>query len=194
MNPSWRSDVYRVLEGVPFAYCIHDKDIDSETKDRKVHVHFLVVLPANTTDKYITKVFNEGLSLPGKTAFIQARPALTVRGAYDYLIHKTESAIVSGKYQYPEVDRVCGNNFDIGLFEQVSLEEKKSFRNELVFYIHEQNFTTFRSFMNLGLLHYKDQQELFLEVVASYSGFFTNLIKGNYLYAEQMRINDQTNH
>ena len=37
---------------------------------------------------------------------------------YNYLIHDTDSCRKQGKYLYKVEDRICGNGFDIGLYEQ----------------------------------------------------------------------------
>lgn len=186
MNPSWEADIYDVLGGIPFAYAVHDKDIDSESQERKDHVHILMVFSAPTTQKHVYQLCDR-LSKPGHHAFVNPQICASVRGSYDYLIHDTEGCRKKNKYLYPSEARILGNNFEIGLFEQISLEEKKQFRNMLAVYIIEYNFTNFRSFMVCGQREFKDQIDLFMDVVASYSGYMMNLIRGNYQHAEEIR-------
>ena len=50
---------------------------------------------------------------------------------YNYLIHDTEDSRKKHKHQYDKSERITGNNFDIGSYEQLSVDEKNSILVEL---------------------------------------------------------------
>ena len=64
MLDDWQEEIDDILQ-VPFAYAIHDIDHDQKSKQRKTHVHIIVVWGGNTTRKAIINVLNR-LSADGK--------------------------------------------------------------------------------------------------------------------------------
>ena len=50
MLDDWQEEIDDILQ-VPFAYAIHDIDHDQKSKQRKTHVHIIVVWGGNTTRK-----------------------------------------------------------------------------------------------------------------------------------------------
>ena len=65
---------------------------------------------------------------------------------YEYLIHNTETCKKQGKHLYTAAERITGNNFDIGSYEQLSTAEKYKMSKELCDFICEQNITNFADF------------------------------------------------
>ena len=63
MRPDWKERIGEILQ-LPYAYCVHDKDVQSDGDDRKAHVHIMVAWPNTTTYKAALEVFR-GLSAPG---------------------------------------------------------------------------------------------------------------------------------
>lgn len=90
MLDDWQEEIDDILQ-VPFAYAIHDIDHDQKSKQRKTHVHIIVVWGGNTTRKAIINVLNR-LSADGKRCCSSAEPVNNIRHAYDYLIHDTASS------------------------------------------------------------------------------------------------------
>ena len=88
MRDDWQEEIDDILQ-VPFAYAIHDIDHDTKSKQRKTHVHCIVVWGGNTTQKAIVNVLNR-LSAPGKKCCSTAEPINNIRHAYDYLIHDND--------------------------------------------------------------------------------------------------------
>lgn len=153
------------------AYCIHDKDVDENGDARKSHVHIILAFNNTTTYKHALSVFKELGSCN------TCERVLNIRRAYDYLIHNTESSKKLGKYQYANNERVTFNNFDIGAFEQLSLNDKLSIKKELSSLIRTQHFFNFDDFdayviENLSLEHY--------QVMCENQGYFNNLVRGHY--------------
>lgn len=175
MRSDWQDCIDEVLQQ-PFAYCIHDKDFDEKLEDRKTHVHIMVAFPNTTTYKHAMQVFS-GLNDFGKSAFNTCEVVNNVRFYYDYLIHDTDNSRKKGKYQYSKEERITGNNFDIGSFEQISLAEKKRMRMELAQVIIKQNFTNYMDFYAYVLSELDDEYE---DICVGYSGHFARLTKGNY--------------
>lgn len=176
MIPDWEDRIYDLFQ-LPFAYCKHFLDKDSKSEHRKDHVHFIIVFPNTTTYNHALTLFNT-LSLPGKKAFNKCEQAFNIRHSYDYLVHNTEGAKKAGKYLYSYKDIVQGNNFDIGLYEQVSTADKENMRKELARFIIDkqiENFTDLYIYADLNL------DDNYTSVITANSGFFERLCKGFYL-------------
>lgn len=179
MLPDWEVKIADLVQ-VPFAYCVHDLDHDSQSDHRKDHVHCILVFSNTTTYNHAFKIFDQ-LSLAGAHALNTIQACVSVRYCYDYLIHDTETCRASGKYQYPTCSRITGNNFDIGCYEQLSLEEKQLMRDEI------SDFVIDHKIMNYALLYMQVVESFppeYKNVLSSYSSHFERLCKGNYqLYA-----------
>lgn len=175
MRDDWQDVIAGVLQ-YPFAYCVHDKDKQGDGDDRKTHVHIVVAYGNTTTYKSALSLFR-GLNAVGKEAFNTCEPVANIRYMYDYLIHDTDDARKKRKFQYDKTERIIGNNFDIGSYEQIGTAEKKRIRRELGILIFEQGFTNYLDFYLFICKHYDSEYE---DVVCSYSGHFARLTKGNY--------------
>lgn len=169
----WETDIGDLLQ-LPYAYCIHNKDTTSTDEQRKEHVHIIIAFNNTTTEKHAMSVFRK-LEIPGKKALNVCQPVISIRHAYDYLIHDTEESRKKGKYQYKLSDRVCGNNFDIGSFEQLSASEKNDMAAELCKCIIDEGITNFADFYIHVLGNY---DKSYFEVIKTHSGLFDRLIKG----------------
>lgn len=179
MVPDWESKIADLVQ-IPYAYCVHDLDHDSQSEHRKDHVHCILVFSNTTTYNHAFKVFDQ-LSASGSKALNTIQACVSVRYCYDYLIHDTEACRNSGKYQYPADFRITGNNFDIGCYEQLSLEEKQFMRDELSDWVVDNQI------MNYALLYIQVVENFppeYKNILSSYSSHFERLCKGNYqLYA-----------
>lgn len=177
MVDDWQSKIDNLLQ-VPFCYIVHDKDLDNDDDARKVHVHLMIAFSNTTTRKHAQTVFNR-LSKEGYCAFSTWEQIFNIRHMYDYFIHATNKAIKDGKYQYDVSDRVTGNNFDIGMFEQVSTLDKNNVCKSLCDIILRERFTNFIDFYEF-IMFQIDSDALIFECLKCYSGLFERLIKGNY--------------
>lgn len=180
MKENWQIEIGDIL-GVPYSYCIHDKDMLSEYnqkqgESRKVHVHCLIAFPNTTTQSNAFNVLS-GLSADGCQALNTVQACNSVRNTYEYLIHNTETAIKQGKYLYSESERICGNNFDIGCFEQLSMNDKNKMAQELCEFISSRKIYNFVDFYDGAIQHFGNE---YFEIIKSYSGLFERLCKGNY--------------
>lgn len=176
MVEDWRNKIYNLLQ-VPFSYCLHDKDLDKDGDCRVPHVHLIIAFPNTTTRNNALNVFSR-LSAPGKNAFSTFENIIHIRNMYDYIIHATEKARADGKYQYDPSDRINGNNFDIGAFEQISVADKNAAAIELCNLILSKRFTNFIDFYHCAM--FEHDNSLYFECIKTYSGLFERLIKGNY--------------
>ena len=100
------------------------KTRDSKSEHRKDHVHLIVAFPNTTTYKHALNVMDL-LSAEGKKAINKCEAVVGIRNVYDYLIHDTEDCRKKGKEQYDPSERITGNNFDIGAYEQLGTVEKE---------------------------------------------------------------------
>lgn len=176
LKPNWKDEIGDLLQ-LPYAYCIHDKDLDEEGNVRKAHIHLIIAFSNTTTYKHAMGIF-QLLNDEGKKAINTCQNVINIRHMFNYLIHDTEDSKKKGKYLYNENERVTGNNFDIGAFEQVSKADKMIIQKELAQVIVDKGFTNFIDFYEHAILTYSGSD--YYEVLVTYSGFFERLTKGNY--------------
>lgn len=186
MLPDWKQQIGDLLQGLPYSYCVHDKDLDLDGDCRKEHVHIILVFNNTTTYKHALYSFRQ-LNAPGHEAFNTCQPILSIRGMYDYIIHNTETAKKAGKHQYDPSERISGNNFDIGSFEQLSQLEKDEMALELCDIIIKEGYTNFTQFFmyvrsNFGMEYFS--------ILKSHSGLFERITKGNYQIAQVKKNED----
>lgn len=181
MVTDWETLIYDLIP-FPFAYAIHDKDQNKDGSLRKAHMHLIVAFNNTTTYNHAFSVF-ELLSSEDKKAINKIERVLNVRNMYDYLIHDTEGSKKEGKHLYEENERVLGNNFDIGAFEQLSKLDKMEIQFELAQIIIDEGYTNYVDFFNHVMSNFSERAD-YKEVILNYSGFFERLTKGNYLKRE----------
>lgn len=179
MIDNWEEVIAERLQ-VPFAYCKHTKCKEKDGKTpRKPHVHILIAYTqGTTTEKNALRIFKT-LEKPGCHAIPNdvIQQVFSVRNMYDYLIHATEDCKKKKKHRYDESERITGNGFDIGLYEQVSTEDKLRMRLELADLICEKCFTNYMQFYTAVKSNYGND---YLEIMISSTSFFRELIKSNY--------------
>lgn len=180
MIEDWENLIAEKLQ-LPFAYCIHDDDLEKEFGDqtqqkRKTHVHIIIAFANTTTYKHVTSIFSL-LNAPDKRAFNKVEAVRGIRHCYEYLIHNTETAKKDNKKQYSPNDRVIGNNFDIGAYEQISTSDKLRMSKEICNYIVEHDIYNFADLYMAVISNFDDA---YFEILQTHSGFYERLIKGNY--------------
>lgn len=183
MRDDWQ-DVIGDVIGYPVAYCIHDKDhlakykpkkgAEDEERQRKVHVHLLIAYGNTTTYSAVLELVNR-LSAEGKRCCNTVKQIYSVRNAYEYLIHNTQAARKQKKFLYPEAERVCLNNFDIGAYEQVSISDKKRMKREIIDIIRETGMFNFADVDDYIL---DNMPEEYHDVFEAYSGYFDRRLRG----------------
>lgn len=171
MIEDWESKISDTVQ-VPFAYAVHDKDVDSEDDERRGHIHLILVFSNTTTYKHAMSVFNL-LSAEGKKALNKIEAVINIRSKYEYLIHNTEGS--KNKYQYPKEARITGNNFDIGSYEQLSLAERDEITKELTIMITDRGIMNFADLVEIVLNEFDTS---YFEVLQSRSSFFEKVTKG----------------
>lgn len=175
MKENWEVEIDDLIQ-IPFAYCVHDKDLDTEYKLRKKHVHLILVF-SNTTTKNFAETVANRLSEDGEICCSTSEAVIGIRSAYNYLIHDTDKCREQGKYQYPEEARVTGNNFDIGQLEQISQADKDRMVSEMAHMIIDEKIKDFAEFFIRVCENFDFTYE---NLIKSYSGYFERLIKGVY--------------
>lgn len=178
MIENWEVEIGDIVQ-VPYAYCIHDADKTGKKEERKVHVHLILVFPNTTTFNHALKVFNL-LSKEGFKAINTCQAVVSIRGAYDYLIHDTDAAKKANKKLYDPSCRKTGNNFDIGAYEQLGVAEKNELCQLLCNIIIAEEFTNFTDFYTYCMINLFPENSNYFEVIKSYSGLFERLTKGNF--------------
>lgn len=173
LRDDWQDEIADIVQ-VPFAYCIHDKDVDEQNDGRKVHVHLILAFPNTTTYNHALEVFK----LLGDKAVNTIQACVSIRSTYEYLIHNTESCKKKGKHQYSADERVTGNNFDIGFYEQVSTSEKREMLKELCDFAIANNFMNFSDFYVAADEAFSNE---YFEILTSYSAMLERITRGNYL-------------
>ena len=185
MIEDWEALLPEILQ-LPFAYCIHDDDLEKEFEDqtqqkRKTHMHLMVAFSNTTTYKHVMEILSL-LNAPGKKAFNKVEAIRGVRHAYEYLIHNTEASKRDGKKRYEPKERITGNNFDIGAYEQISSSDKLKMSKDICNYIVEHDICNFADLYMAVISCFDDN---YFEILQTYSGFYERLIKGNYHKLQQ---------
>lgn len=181
MVEGWQDDLDTLIQ-LPYAYCIHDKGLELEDGEhRKVHTHMIIVWPSTTTYKHACEVFSR-LSAPGKSAFSKIEPVYSARQMYDYLIHLTKDCQKKGKYLFPVEERITGNNYDIGAYEQISQQDKNEMFDKLTDLILAYEIKDFAEFIMRTRVEFAEEPDLVRDVLRAWSGYFDRLIKGVYLH------------
>ena len=175
MLSDWEDRIGDLLE-IPYSYCIHDKDLEKDGHERKVHVHIIIVFPNTTTKKHAMSVFNL-LALPCRDALSDCKAIINIRSQYEYLIHNTETSRKQGKYLYDVSLRKSGNNFDIGAYEQLGVAERNDMCKELCDCVISEGFTNFGDFYMYVVTNFDSS---YFEILKGYSGLFERLTKSNY--------------
>lgn len=177
MLPDWQDVICEKLQ-VPFVYCVHDKCFDKENDERKVHVHIIVAFRNTTTYNHALNVF-KSLEAEGKCAIPNdiIQNVIEIRRAYNYLIHDTEDARRKKKHLYAPENRVTGNGFDIGNYEQLSLSETEDIINEITDLIFTERIVNFADLFLLVKGNY-DQEHI--RILRTHSSFFEKLTRGMY--------------
>lgn len=175
MRSDWQ-DVIGEITQLPYAYCIHDKDADGDGDDRKTHVHIMLAFPNTTTFACALSIL-QGLSADGKQAFNTVQKVNNVRYMYNYLLHDTEDSRKKHKHLYDKRERVTGNGFDIGCYEQLGLDEKKAIRRELAKLIYDKGYVNYLDFYLDVVTNFPAEYE---DIVAGNSGHFSRLTQGMY--------------
>lgn len=184
MVDGWEDIIARVIQ-LPACYIIHNKDLNNDNEGRKIHVHLMVVWRNNTTYKAALGLFNR-LSKVGVSNVthqsIKCCPfveqVLNVRNLYDYFIHDTDDARKKGKFLYSKEERKEINGFDIGLYEQITTEEKEEILEELEELALQPEFMNFK---RLTMYVIKNYDKEYKRVLRNYSGYLERITKGNYL-------------
>lgn len=176
MIEEWEIDIGDIVQ-LPYAYCIHDTDTDSQSEHRKDHVHIILAFPNTTTFNHAKSVFDL-LSAPGKSALNTIQRCINIRSAYNYLIHDTETCRKKCKYLYDQSYRITGNNFDIGAYEQLDVSVKNEMLKEMCDMIIKEGFVNFGDFYMHVVTNLEDFN--YFDLLKTYSGLFERLTKSNW--------------
>lgn len=175
MIDNWQDEIGDILQ-LPYAYCTHDKDIDAEGNQMKTHVHLLYCFNNSTTYRNALNVV-KGLEKPGQTAVNKIERVINIKHMYNYLIHDTEDCRKKKKHLYSPEERITGNGFDIGAFEQLGTAEKGSMARELCDIALNEGFTNFADFYAYVVEHKPAE---YFSVMASFGFIIERIIKGNW--------------
>lgn len=206
MMSQWQDEVSDILQGIPYAYCIHDKDemhilkpgeevpdnlkpelySDGEKRSlRKIHVHWILYLKdikqGTTTRKHATEILNL-LSKPGRVCCPGTEACLNIEHAWNYLIHNTENAKNKNKHLYNENERITGNTFDIERYIVLTEGQKLEMAKEISDYIIDYRIKdTARLYKDLRT-HFGEE---YFEVFKANNAMFDRLCRG--VFNETMR-------
>lgn len=178
MIDDWQSSISEITQ-LPGAYCIHDKDsVEEVEEERKTHLHLILVFNNTTTYKHALSVF-QSLSKSGFSCCNTIKSVISVDFAYNYLIHDTEDCRKKGKYQYPINERVLFNNFDIGSYVQMSVDDKNEILKAYCKYILDKKIKNFGDFF-LDVVFSGEFSNLDFQIIKENSGLLERLTKSNY--------------
>lgn len=176
MCQDWQEKIGDIVQ-LPFAYCIHSKDKDTKSEHRKDHVHLILAWPGPTTYNSAFSVFDR-LSASGKKALNKIESIVYMRNMYDYLIHDTVGCRKAGKELYSASDRVTGNNFDIGCYEQLTETEKRELIMDMFGFIRDNGLVNFMDLFEMCAI--QDRSRDYIDLLRGNSTFFQRLLDGMY--------------
>lgn len=187
MVDNWEKRISDIIQ-MPYAYCIHDKDLANEEREeeRKKHVHIIIAWNNTTTKNNALSVFKK-LNAEGKQAIAfggDIEKCDNVQWAWNYLLHDSDDARKKKKYQYPKEKRIIGNNFDIGCYVQLNTHDKITMTKELCQIIIDNAVINYVDFYMIVLNNYDDS---YFEILTSNTTIFRELIKGNYYYVQHSK-------
>ena len=180
MVDNWEDKISTLLQ-VPYVYCVHDKDLCSDGSIRKCHVHIMIAWANTTTYKSALSCFKR-LEKEGCVAIPNDKIEIVqnVRFMFNYLIHDTDDCKKKHKYLYPSAERISGNGFDIGCFEQLSIIDNERILDDL------EQILISKPYMNYGSFYRDIKADC--ELTKEYSiiarknhGFLEALCRGFYL-------------
>ena len=181
MIEDWQKKIGDIIMR-PYCYCIHDKDFRNNynsPEERKVHVHIMVAFGNNTSENAVYNLVNQLSKDSVNYPCLYFRCiAVEPKYYYNYLIHDTDSARSQGKFQYDPKERISGNNFDIGILEQLSLDEINDISLELTQFMRTYEFHDFASFQYAVIDTFESPK--YAEIARKQHGYFSDLAKGNY--------------
>lgn len=180
MRSDWQEEIASIVE-LPFAYCVHDKDLKNDGDCAKTHVHIILAWPNTTTYKRAYTIFKmlEAPDLPeDKDAVFSVKPIVSMQRLYDYLIHDTDDAKKKGKYQYSPDLRIEGNNFDIHFLSQTSQEEKAEALKEVLHICKEDSI--FNLVVLLDRIEQETKRDLYFEAIRCNTGIVRLYLDGVY--------------
>ena len=188
LSDDWRDKLADKVQ-IPFAYCVHDKDLDKEGDTRKPHVHVILAFANTTTYSHALSIFK---LIGGDKAVNTCEAVVNIRHAYDYLIHDTETCRKADKHKYDILERITGNNFDIGLYEQISSAQKREMLMELRNFIMAEGFTNIVDFTFATFSDAKFCENSYQDVMISNTTILDKFCAGNYkrftTFDEQNRV------
>lgn len=183
MIEGWETEIGDILQ-LPYAYCKHDKDVTKNGEHRKDHIHLIIAFSNTTTERHAMRVISK-LSAPGKKALNKIMAAIDIRHSYDYLIHDTETSRKLKKHLYDKSERIIGNNFDIGDYEQVSQADKDRMLREICDFVISHNITNFADVYIQVTTQFDSN---YFSILKSYSGLIERISKGLFLKSENQKI------
>lgn len=177
MIDDWEIKMGDVL-GYPYAYCIHNRCLNADKTSRKEHVHIMLAFPNTTTYKHAKSVY-DGLGVVNKI-----ERCISVRNSYNYLIHDTDSSRKQGKVAYKPEERITGNNFDIGAYEQIGVVDKQKIIDDICDLIDSMGFCDFYELNQYVISNYDLEYK---EVFRMNHNYFNNIVTGRYLHEKRKR-------
>lgn len=178
MLDDWEQEIGDIVQ-VPYAYCIHNADLDGKEDERKTHVHLILVFTNTTTYNHAMQVYSL-LSKPNCQAINTCQAIVNIRAKYDYLIHDTDTARKQGKEPYDPSCRITGNNFDIGAYEQLGVAEKSEMTKFLIDKIVELGFCNMIDFYMYCQENILPENSAYFEIIETRSATLERFLKGNY--------------
>lgn len=107
-----------------------------------------------------------------------------IRSVYDYFIHNTDECKKLGKHLYDPFERITGNNFDIGSYEQLGQAEKDQILLAITDFIFSHNIENFADLV----YHVRNSfDNEYFSILKCNSTYFQALTKGIYLKQEVIR-------
>lgn len=182
----WKERIGSVCP-LPFECILHDKDANGDGTHRKDHIH-LIIAWANTTKPLSAfKVFSKigiALSKDGQSVFAPntLESVDNIGNAHRYLTHNTDDAKKKKKYLYDNDELISGNNFDIGMYEQLDKGEESEIKTAIEAMILEKRI---KNFLKLKLVCRQLNDSRYIKVLEKNVYEFSTLTRSMWQWEQE---------
>lgn len=118
---------------MPFAFIIHDKDVNEVGEEKTIHAHFMVDYGNNTTLNHMKKCYSH-IAANGVIF-----PVFKAREHYDYLWHDQRLEKAKGKHVYPKSDIQHYNGFDYDELTDWTESQKMLLMDSIMAYANDNS-------------------------------------------------------
>lgn len=142
---------------------LHDKDLNPDGEEKKIHYHFIFAYDGPTTYNNVKNLCDEfNMTIPIKLE--------SIRGMYRYHIHLDNPE----KYQYDDRDRILLNGFDSNSVNELTKTEVNKIVKQILTFIIENDIIEYSDLLQILL---ENDETNMLDVATNRTLLFDGFIR-----------------